>query len=214
MSVMKVEQVNTAAKTRLSVGGRDIETGIYKTPQSGRVSVGHLGLENDAVCNTKHHGGPDQAVYLYSLEDYAFWSRQLGKPVEAGAFGENLTLSGFDFSEFCVGDTLTSDALTLQIAAPRIPCSILAARMDDKQLVKKFMQANRSGAYCRVLVTGDVGAEDVFRFTPYDGDRLPLSKYFVDAKRPLGQETLERYLMLPIDERSRADFSSKLRKLR
>ncbi|MFT7220287.1 MAG: MOSC domain-containing protein YiiM [Candidatus Azotimanducaceae bacterium] len=210
---MKVEQVNTAERTRLSVGGRDIETGIFKIPQSGRVPVGHLGLENDAVCNVKHHGGPDQAVYLYSAEDYAFWSRQQGKPVEAGAFGENITVSGFDLSELCVGDTLISDSLTLQIAAPRIPCSILAASMDDKQFVKKFMQANRSGAYCRVLVTGDVGAGDEFTFTPYDGDRLPLTTFFVDAKRPLGQETLERYLTLPIDERSRADFSSKLRKL-
>lgn len=210
---MKIEQVRTAKRTGLSVGGREINTGIFKEPQNSRVPVSKVGLASDAVCNTKHHGGPDQAVYLYSIEDYAFWSRQLAKDVPFGAFGENLTVSGFDMAKLCVGDQLVSSHLTLQVAAPRIPCNTLAARMQDAQFAKKFMQANRSGAYCRVLATGDVGAGDKFDYLPFDGDRLPLTKFFHDAHGKLSRDTLERYLSLPIDVRSRADFESKIGKL-
>ena len=104
---MQIEQINTAQRTPLVVGNRELETGIFKTARSGSVQVGKLCLEGDAICNTKHHGGPDQAVYLYSLEDYAFWERQLRQDMTPGTFGENLTVSGYDMSELCVGDFLS-----------------------------------------------------------------------------------------------------------
>ena len=210
---MKIEQVRTASRRRLSVGGRDIDTGIFKEPHDNRVAIGQSGLADDVVCNTRHHGGPDQAVYLYSVEDYDFWSRQLARQVPPGSFGENLTVSGFDMSQLCVGDQLISTTLNLQITAPRIPCSTLAAVMQDRQFAKKFMQANRSGAYCRVLVTGDAGAGDELAHVPFEGDRLPLTRFFEDAHGQLSRETLARYLSLPIDVRSRADFESKLGKM-
>ncbi len=207
---MRVEQINIGRRTPLLVGGKELKTGIFKEACTGAVAIGKLGLTGDAVCNTRHHGGPDQAVYLYSVEDYEFWARQLGKAVPAGTFGENLTVSGIDLNEICVGDVLFSDAISLQIAAPRIPCSTLAARMADKHFAKKFMQAGRSGAYCRVLEPGSLAAGDELAWSPYEGDRLPLAKFFQDAHGKLSAETLRRYLAVPIDIRTRTDFEKKL----
>lgn len=209
---MRVEQVNTAQKTALTVGRREIQTGIFKTQQLGAVAVSKLGLQDDAICNTRHHGGPDQAVYLYSVEDYAFWGRQLRGEVQPATFGENLTTSGLDLTQLCVGDWLTSDTLTLQVAAPRIPCNTLATRMNDPHFARRFMQAGRSGAYCRVHTTGSVTAGDTFIHTPWEGDRMPLGEMFQDAHSPLSAEKLRRYLAVPIDLRTRADFEKKLAK--
>lgn len=208
---IKIEQVNLAERETLTVGGRRLETGIFKRARPGRVAVGELGLEGDAVCDVRHHGGPDQAVYLYSHEDYAFWGTRLDEKPEPGTFGENLTTSGIDLSAICVGDRLASDDLELQVTAPRIPCNTLAARMGDKTFAKQFMQAGRSGAYCRVTRPGSAGAGDEFVHHRYEGDRVPLQTFFLDAKRKLTAEELDRYLALPIDERNRADFERQRR---
>ena len=53
-------------------------TGINKQAADGRVRIGELGLKDDAICDEEHHGGVDQAVYVYGAEDYAWWSQQLG----------------------------------------------------------------------------------------------------------------------------------------
>ena len=208
---MNIEQVRVGTKQPLGVGGRVIQTGIYKSVSAERLNVTDLGLESDAICNRKHHGGPDQAVYLYSVEDYEFWSERLGATVAAGTFGENLTVSGFDLSEACIGDRFESADLVLEVAAPRIPCNTLAARMDDKTFAKQFVQVAKSGAYCRVIRTGSVGAGDSFEYNAYAGDRITLATFFNDCYRAKSVECLERYLALPIDERARAKFKAQLR---
>ena len=207
---MRIEQINIGSRTLLTVNGRKRETGIFKELSEGPVAVGELGLPGDAICDRKHHGGPDQALYLYSVEDYTWWAEALGQNVPAGTYGENLTTSGQDLCEICVGDVLFSESVTLEVSAPRIPCSTLASRMGDKQFAKKFMKAGRSGAYCRVLETGDVQAGDEFSHRPYDGDRIPLQTLFRDAHSKLSADQLRRYLAVPIDERTRRDFSAKL----
>lgn len=208
--VVRIEQINIGARAPLMVNGKKRQTGIFKELFEGPVPVYELGLPGDAICNKKHHGGPDQAIYLYSVEDYAWWAEALGQEVPAGTFGENFTTSGQDLSSICVGDVLFSESVTLQVTAPRIPCSTLASRMGDKQFAKKFMQAGRSGAYCRVLETGDAQAGDEFAHRPFEGDRIPLETFLKNMHGKLSSEELRRYLAAPIDERTRRDFSKKL----
>lgn len=207
---MRIEQINTGERRRLPVGNRELETGIFKTARRGPVTAGRLGLAGDAICDTRHHGGPDQAVYLYAVEDYAFWEGQLGRAIAPGTFGENLTVSGMDLREVCVGDLLATDGVTLQVTAPRIPCGTLASRMNDPLFAKRFVQANRSGAYCRVLKEGDLTAGDELSWSGYEGDRIPLKTFFEDAHRKLPGDALRRYLAVPIDIRTRRDFEEKL----
>ena len=207
---MRIEQINIGSRTHLMTNGRKLVTGIFKEQVKGSIAVSELGLLGDEICNKKHHGGPDQAIYLYSLEDYAWWSYTLGQDILAGTYGENFTISGQDLSEICVGDLLFSESVTLQITAPRIPCSILSSRMDDKQFAKRFMEAGRPGAYCRVLKSGEAKDGDEFIHRHYANDRIPLKVFFKDAHAKLSADVLRRYLAAPIDMRNRQEFAKKL----
>ena len=53
----------------------------------------------------KHHGGPDRAVCLYSLERILALQEE-GHPIYPGAAGENLTLTGLDWEALQPGMTL------------------------------------------------------------------------------------------------------------
>src|SRR5919199_1611460 len=69
-------------------------TAIWKTPVAGRVAVRGVNLAGDDQADRRAHGGPDKAVYAYGLADYAWWRAELGRPLEPGLFGENLTIDG------------------------------------------------------------------------------------------------------------------------
>ena len=207
---MRIEQINLGSRAPILVSGKTRATGIFKEEVKGPVSISKSGLLGDVIVNEKHHGGPDQAVYLYSLEDYSLWAEMLDKPVSAGTFGENLTTAGLNLSDICVGDVLESESVALQVTAPRIPCSVLAARMNDKQFGKKYMEVGCSGAYCRVLKTGQVKVGDEFAHVPFEGDRIPLALFLEDSHAKLSVKSLKRYLSVPIDERTREDFTKKL----
>ncbi|MCS6761318.1 MAG: hypothetical protein MO846_04495 [Candidatus Devosia symbiotica] len=52
-------------------------TGIYKQPVAGDVMVTAEDIEDDAILDRRHHGGKDQAVYLYFKDNYDWWADQL-----------------------------------------------------------------------------------------------------------------------------------------
>ena len=200
-----VEQTSEVKKPK-------VRTGIYKKPQSCRVQVGSLGLKGDLIFNRKYHGGRDQAVYAYSIEDYEFWGHSLKYPPEPGAFGENLTVSGIDFGSLCIGDIFILRDLQLQVTAPRIPCRTLSSAIKHKNFAEKFNKANRPGAYFRVISEGTVGEGDEVKVKTYeDGERIKLTTFFRDKGNVLTKEALKKYLRSPIDTRSRKNFENQLR---
>lgn len=210
---MKVLSVNIGNREKLSqIGGGSVTSGINKKPVQDAIDVDELGLRDDAICNRKHHGGPDQAIYLYRQEDYDFWTDELGHAVEPGTFGENLTLQGLPTPGLAVGDEIVLPDLRLQVAAPRIPCNTLASRMNDKLFAKKFAKAQRPGIYCRVLTPGTVTTDDVFIVNDFVGDRIDTVQFFNDKLRKLPAAEIKRYLAIPIDIRSRVTWEKQLSK--
>jgi MOSC domain-containing protein YiiM len=155
--LITVSAVNVSALAPLIPGVKRTRTGIHKRPVVGPVRVQTHGLEGDRVGNTRYHGGADQAVYLYSAEDYAWWSEQLGFACEPGLFGENITIDRW-WPDPRLGDRIAVGAVVLELTAPRIPCTTLATRMDDPTFVKRFTQAERPGAYARVITEGVIEA--------------------------------------------------------
>lgn len=210
---MRIIQVNTGAAQRLSGAIFDGQTGILKRAREGRVAVHALGLDGDAVIDTRHHGGPDQAVYLYRSEDYAWFSEQLGRPVAPGSFGENLTAAGLREPGLAIGTRLEGPDLVLEVSAPRIPCRTLAQRMDDPGFVKKFLLARRPGIYLRVLKEGVVAAGDTFTVTPPAGFQVDTLEVFDAVQRRLDRGEIEHLLAVPIDVRTRADLEKRLASL-
>lgn len=207
---MRITSVNVGAKTPLFVGKRETETGIFKHPVEHAVEVKSLGITGDRVLDTRHHGGVDQAIYLYREEDYVFWAQQLSREVSPGMFGENLTIAGLPSPELNVGDRLKLPNLLLEITAPRIPCSTLAARMGDPGFAKAFVKAERPGFYVRVIQTGTVQAGDAVELQESEAESVSTVEFYRDVMRILDEKTLRRYLALPIDVRTRKDFEQRL----
>jgi MOSC domain-containing protein YiiM len=183
-------------------------TGIYKRPVSGGVLITKLGPQGDVIIDKKHHGGVDQAVYLYSIADYQWWTQALGTPANAGLFGENLTISGVESSEVCVGDRFEINGVLLEVTSPRIPCSTLSARMADTKFARKFLDAGRPGIYCRVLGEGAVKAGDAIAHEKYQGEQITLLEMF--RRYPFKKTTDEerkRYLSVPAHWKVHAFFN-------
>jgi MOSC domain-containing protein YiiM len=170
-----------------------------------------LGLVGDVILSKKHHGGPDQAVYVYGTSDYKWWSEQLGKELAPGTFGENLTISELESAQFNIGDYLHIGEVILQVTAPRIPCNTFATRMQDPQWVKKFRLAERPGLYCRVIKEGDIKADASVSVERYTGETLSIIEMFRDYyDHNKSEETIRRHLKAPIAIRARRDIEKEL----
>jgi MOSC domain-containing protein YiiM len=140
--------------------GRATRSAIVKSPVTGRVAVRGVNLAGDDQSDRRVHGGPDQAVYSYARESYDRWEAELGRPLDNGLFGENLTLLGVIVDEAVIGERWTIGSAVLEVTAPRIPCLKLATRMGDPRFVKRFAAARRPGAYLRIVQEGDLAAGD------------------------------------------------------
>mgnify|MGYP001766589539 CR=1 FL=1 len=68
---MKLLSINIGKKRTQQRKDYVEETGIYKEPVNEPVEIKSLGIDQDVICDTKNHGGPDQAVYIYGGADYA-----------------------------------------------------------------------------------------------------------------------------------------------
>ncbi len=134
------------------------ETAFFKEPVMGQIYLGERSLAGDAVANTKHHGGPEQAVLMYGADHYSLWQTELGREFPFGAFAENLTVSGLDENTVCIGDIFQIGAVKLQVTKPRIPCWKIARRWGTPDLTKRVSQTSRTGWYCRVLQEGEIEA--------------------------------------------------------
>jgi MOSC domain-containing protein YiiM len=208
---MNLISVNLGQERILQRNGRTERTGIFKLPTDESVRVTKLGLEGDVIVSKKHHGGPDQAVYVYGTGDYAWWCRELGQDIAPGTFGENLTISALESAQFNIGDYLHIEEVTLQVTAPRIPCNTFAGRMKEPQWVKRFRHAERPGLYCRVIQEGFIKTGDPVSMERYGGDTISIPEMFVDYyKKTKNEETLRRHLRAPIAIRARRDLEKEL----
>ena len=145
-------------------------SGIDKRPVAGPVRVEPLGLVGDSILDTAHHGGLSQAVYAYALEDQEWWARELGdelgRPITPGSFGENLTVSGIAVNEARPGERWAIGSVVLEVTGPRTPCSTFAGFIGVPQWVRRFVVAERPGAYLRVVTPGELGADEAVEVSP------------------------------------------------
>lgn len=103
---MHIISINIGAVRNIEFSGEQVATGIFKTPVCQKIQAGRLGLNGDEIADASVHGGQNQAVYLYSEEDYDWWSDELGRRLVPSEFGENLTTRGLDLRTLIIGDRL------------------------------------------------------------------------------------------------------------
>jgi len=165
------------------IQNRPYQTAFRKAEVAGPIQVGALGLEGDEQADKKHHGGPEMAVLMYAEAHYPGWRELEGlAEMGPGGFGENLTVSGLDETQVCVGDVLEVGGTQLQVSSPRGPCADISRRWDREWLLKKVVERRHTGWYLRVRVPGVVKAGDPVRLLerPHAGwtvDRILCLRY-------------------------------------
>jgi MOSC domain-containing protein YiiM len=162
-SEARVLSVNVGRPRAFDYHGHPARSAIWKSPVEGRVAARGVNLEGDDQADREAHGGPDKAVYAYAVENVRWWEREIGRSLEPGQFGENLTTEGIDVDEALVGERWQIGTCLLEVSEPRVPCWRLGVRMDDPRFVRRFAEALRPGTYLRIVVEGVLGAGDAIR---------------------------------------------------
>lgn len=185
MTTPRVISVNVGQVREIERRGQVVITGIYKLPVIGRVALRGVNFDGDDQADRTVHGGPTKAVYAYAREDYEYWRDVEGIDTASGLFGENLTVEGLDLSAAVVGERWNVGSAILEITQPRLPCYKLAMRLDDPRFVKRFLVAQRAGAYLRIVREGDIGSGDEVHVVSRPPDGVALRSIVARYLRPV-----------------------------
>ena len=158
---MKIISLNVGLPRLVLRDGEPVSTGIFKEPIDGRVMMRTLNLDGDRQADLSVHGGPGKAVYVYPAEHYDFWKRELPEmDLPWGMFGENFTTTGLLETEINIGDKFRIGTAEVMVTQPRMPCYKLGLKFGRADIIKRFLQSERTGFYLAVLKEGEVGAGD------------------------------------------------------
>src|SRR3954470_17569717 len=153
--------VNVGMPKDVSWRGKTVFTGVFKEPVSGPRRVRRLNIDGDGQGDLGGHGGEQRAVFVYQIESYRHWERELGRDdFVYGQFGENFTVEGLSDDEVCVGDRYRIGSAAFEVTQPRVTCYRVGIRMDDPRIPALLVSHRRPGFYFRVLEEGDVQAGD------------------------------------------------------
>ena len=116
-------QEGVVAQLNVSTGG------VPKLPTEV-VEVGGRGVVGDRQADRRNHGRPLQAICLWSTEVIDAL-RAEGHPIHPGLAGENLTVSGVDWTTIRSGVQLLAGEVLLEVSASATPCAKNAAWFTD-----------------------------------------------------------------------------------
>jgi ferredoxin-NADP reductase/MOSC domain-containing protein YiiM/ferredoxin len=153
--------VNVGMPKDVSWQGRVVFTGVFKDPVTGSRRVGRLNIDGDGQGDLAGHGGEQRAVFVYQIDSYRYWERELGRhDFVYGQFGENFTVEGLGDDEVCIGDRYQIGSATFEVTQPRVTCYRVGIRMNDPRIPALLVSHHRPGFYFRVLEEGEVRAGD------------------------------------------------------
>ena len=191
--------VNVGLPREILWRGKTVYTSVWKEPVQGRRLVRRLNVDGDAQGDTAGHGGEHRAVFVYQMESYHYWQRELKRnDFTYGQFGENFTVEGLADSEVCVGDRYRIGNALFEVTQPRVTCYRVGIRMNEPRMPALLVAHRRPGFYFRVLEEGEVGAGDDIVKVAEGPERLTIAA--VDRLLYLSgpaKEDLERALRIP-----------------
>src|ERR1700735_1797953 len=153
--------VNVGHPREIAWRGKTVSTSVWKAPVQGRRLVGRLNVDGDAQGDLHGHGGEHRAVFVYQMDSYHYWERELKRSdFTFGQFGENFTVEGLADSEVCIGDRYRIGGALFEVTQPRVTCYRVGIRMNNPQMAALLVSHKRPGFYCRVLEEGEIGAGD------------------------------------------------------
>jgi ferredoxin-NADP reductase/MOSC domain-containing protein YiiM/ferredoxin len=160
--------------------GKTVFTGVFKDAVAGRHRVRKLNVEGDGQGDLAGHGGEERAVFVYQIDSYRHWERELGRnDFVYGQFGENFTVEGLDDDEVCIGDRYRIGTALFEVTQPRVTCYRVGIRMNDARIPALLVSHRRPGFYFRVLEEGEVEAGDAIVKVDSGPERMTVAE--VDA---------------------------------
>jgi ferredoxin-NADP reductase/MOSC domain-containing protein YiiM/ferredoxin len=141
--------------------GKTIFTGVFKDPVAGPRRVRKLNVDGDGQGDLGGHGGEQRAVFVYQIESYRYWERELDRnDFVYGQFGENFTIDGLADDQVCIGDRYQIGTAVFEVTQPRVTCYRVGIRLNDPRIPALLVSHRRPGFYFRVLQEGEVRAGD------------------------------------------------------
>jgi ferredoxin-NADP reductase/MOSC domain-containing protein YiiM/ferredoxin len=141
--------------------GKTVFTGVFKDPVTGPRRVGKLNLDGDGQGDLAGHGGEQRAVFVYQIDSYRYWERELGRSdLVHGQFGENFTIEGLSDDEVCIGNRYRIGTAVFEVSQPRVTCYRVGISMNDPRIPALLVSHRRPGFYFCVLEEGEVQAGD------------------------------------------------------
>jgi MOSC domain-containing protein YiiM len=153
--------VNVGLPRDIAWRGETVRTAVWKEPVQDRRTVRQLNIDGDQQGDLAGHGGVYRAVFVYQMDSYHYWERQLGRhDFVFGQFGENFTVDGLSDEEVCIGDHYRVGSALFEVTQPRVTCYRVGIRMNEPRMAALLVAHRRPGFYLRVLQEGEVGAGD------------------------------------------------------
>ena len=176
-SVGTLVSVNVGMPKNVRWQGKNVYTGVFKDPVSGHRRVGKLNIEGDGQGDRAGHGGEQRAVFVYQIDSYRYWERELGRnDFVYGQFGENFTVEGLGDDEVCIGDRYQIGTATFEVTQPRVTCYRVGIRMNDPRIPALLVSHHRPGFYFRVLEEGEVQAGDEITKLASGPEQMPVAE--------------------------------------
>ncbi|HEX6484731.1 MAG TPA: MOSC and FAD-binding oxidoreductase domain-containing protein [Ktedonobacteraceae bacterium] len=191
--------VNVGLPRDITWRGETVRTAVWKEAVQGRRMVRRLNIDGDGQGDLVGHGGEQRAVFVYQMESYHYWERQLNRhDFVFGQFGENFTVEGLSDEEVCIGDQYRIGGALFEVTQPRVTCYRVGIRMNNPQMPALLVSHKKPGFYMRVLQEGEVEAGNEIVKVADGPERMAVAE--IDAMLYLGshsQQQLERALRLP-----------------
>jgi MOSC domain-containing protein YiiM len=114
------------------------------------------GLEGDRQRDLRFHGGPERALCLFALERILELQAE-GHPIFPGSVGENVTVSGLDWTRLVPGARLAlGDEALVVIESYAAPCKTITGSFleGDFKRISQKLRPGDSRLYARVLSAG------------------------------------------------------------
>ena len=191
--------VNVGLPQGIAWHGETVHTAVWKRAVSGRRMVRRLNLDGDGQGDLIGHGGEHRAVFVYQIDCYRYWQRELGRDdFSFGQFGENFTVEGMPDDEVCIGDRYRIGSALFEVTQPRVTCYRIGIRMNDPRMAALLVSHGRPGFYFRVLEEGEVEAGEEIIKVASGAEQMTVAQANALLYLPgHDREELERALRIP-----------------
>lgn len=158
----KILSLNIGHPEEMFWEGKSVISSMKKWPTDSPLKVHFDHIDGDSFKNSDLHGTIDSVIYLMGTDALAEYSQLLGKIVQPGDAGENVTLECLQESQVEIGDEFQIGEVCLIATFPRIPCGKVNYRFQHAEAQQKMKDLGRSGFYGKITQIGQISKSDIF----------------------------------------------------